>query len=145
MVSLDLMRAKTPQCELLRVNKGGSMIAAGLIFRDQFRPRLWCIGVRDGSSQYIEQGACLAVYHFVFAYLAKQGFRKVGLGWSRAFLQDGVLRYKSKWSPRITRTTQDGFVFHFPSCSRATQVFLLNNPFIIEQSGQPLRRSVRTG
>jgi hypothetical protein len=135
MVSRGAMRAKAPQCELLRVTRQGSIIAAALIVRDRPEPRLWCIGIRDGSSQYIEQGACFATYHFSFEYLAKQGFRKVGLGWSRAFLRDGVLRYKSKWSPRITRATQDGFVFKFTSCSKAAQSFLLNNPFIFEQSG----------
>jgi len=29
----------------------------------------------------------------------------------------------------------DGFALSFPSCSRATQSFLLNNPFIFEQAG----------
>ena len=50
-------------------------------------------------------------------------------------MRDGVLHYKRRWSPRIVYRTLDGFAFSFPSCSRATQSFLLNNPFIFEQAG----------
>jgi len=134
-VPREAMRAKMPHCELLRITKQGSMIAGVLIVRDPVRPRLWCMGVRDGSSQYLREGACAAAYHFSLEYLAKLGYRKAGLGWTRAFLRDGVLRYKSRWSPRIVGRTLDGVAFSFPSCSRATQSFLLNNPFIFEQSG----------
>lgn len=135
-LSRESILAKVGQCELLRVIKQGAVIAGMLIDRDRLRPRLWCLGVRDGSSDYIDQGALIAAYQFSFEYLTKEGFPKVGLGWCRALLRDGVLRYKSKWSPRIAGTTADGFAFSFPSCSRATQSFLLNNPFIFEKSGQ---------
>jgi hypothetical protein len=135
MVPRELMRARMPQCELLYITKKGTIIAGQLIIRDPIRPRLWCLGVRDGSPQYVAEGACVAAYHFALDHLAKQGYRKAGLGWSRAFLRDGVLLYKRRWSPRIVNATLDGFAFSFPRCSRATQSFLLNNPFIFEQAG----------
>src|SRR5271168_163451 len=133
--SREAIRSKLPHCELMRITSGGLMIAGSLIVRDEFRPCLWCVGVRDGNPAYLAQGAIFATYYFAFAHLAKQGYRQVSLGWCRAFLNDGVLRYKRKLSPRITRATQNGFAFSFPSCSGVVRSFLLNNPFIFQQSG----------
>jgi hypothetical protein len=135
MVSREVVKARAPDCELLWLKKEGSVLAAQLIVREAIRPRLWCLGVRDGDAQHVKDGAHIAACHFSLDYLAKQGYRKASLGWTRAFLRDGVLSFKNRWSPRIINSTFEGFALSFPSCSKATQSFLLNNPFIHQKSG----------
>jgi hypothetical protein len=67
--------------------------------------------------------------------LKDKGFTKVMLGWSRAFLGDGVLQYKKKWSQKIAGTTSDWLALKVLSYQGAAGAFLNKNPFIFEDRG----------
>ena len=81
---------------------------------------------------YLKVGAIAAIYHFGLQYAQKKGFTKVDLGWSRAFLTDGALRYKRKMGTVITGAYDKAMALKLVSSNTASRSFLRNNPFIVE-------------
>ena len=93
---------------------------------------LWLLGVRDGDREYLKVGAVAALYYLSLERVAARGSERADLGWSRAFLNDGPLRYKRKLAQRITETSERTIVIKPVSFTPATRSFLRNNPFISE-------------
>lgn len=121
--------------ELLLVNKGGRSIAGGLISYAETVPLLAVMGVRDGNREFVREGTIGARYHFTFRHLVEKGFAKVALGRSRAFLDNGVLRYKKKLGVRLVGPTEGYFYLRAPHDSEASRALLKNNPLIFENDG----------
>jgi hypothetical protein len=134
-MSYDAMRAQLPHCELLLVKKQGLAIAGVLILHGRTGTRLWSMGIRDASEQYVDDGAVAAIYHFSAQYLRDQGLHRLGLGLSRAFLHDGVLRYKKKLGLRLVDAAHAYFAFHVPQDTPAARTVLKNTPWIFEDKG----------
>ncbi len=121
--------------ELLLVNKEGQSIAGGVISYAETVPLLALMGVRDGNRQFVREGAIGARYHFTFRHLEEKGFSKVALGRSRAFLDNGVLRYKKKLGIRLVGPTEGYFYLRVPRDSEASRALLKDNPLIFESDG----------
>ena len=121
--------------ELLLVKKQDTFIGGSLILYEKNGPHLFRGGILNGDRKYINDGAMAALYNFSYIYMVEKGFKKVNLGLSRPFLRDGVLRYKRKWSLRISGSYFNGFALKVLSDSSATRCFLQNNPFIFENNG----------
>jgi len=133
--SYELMRKRFEHSDLLLVMKQGEPISGCMISYFEAVPRVKSLGVRDGDPKYLKFGATGALYYFSLLYLEGKGFPCIGLGGSRAFLHDGVLRYKRKWAQRLIDTSPDMFVFKVLTDSNATKSFLRSNPFIFEKRG----------
>ena len=86
-------------------------IAGSLIAYKGHNARLWCFGIKDANPDYVKMGAFGALYYFSFQYLKNKGFKQVGVGGSRPFLNDGVLNYKKKWGLRITDLISQGIAW----------------------------------
>jgi hypothetical protein len=134
-MSYEAMKARFPDCELLLVKKQGRAIAGGLILHARTGTRLWCVGVREASAQFVADGAVSAVYHFAGQYLQSKGLHRLGLGLSRAFLHDGALRYKKKLGMRLVDASHEYFAFHVPQDTPAARTVLRNTPWIFEENG----------
>jgi len=134
-IPYQAMARQLRHCDLLLVKKQEMHIAGILIVYDKRCPRLWSLGIRDGNPDYLKEGVVSALFHYSVQYLEKKCYTKVCFGLSRAFLRDGVLRYKKKWAQKIVDTTPYGFAMKVLSCTPATKAFLLNNPFIFESRG----------
>jgi hypothetical protein len=134
-MSYEYMRSEFQNCELLLVTKQEKYIAGILIAYEKSGPRLWSLGVRDSNPEYIKAGAIGALFYFSMGYLRNKGFKKGNFGLSRAFLRDGVLQYKRKWSQRIVNTTSYVFALKVLSFTSGTKAFLQKNPFIFENGG----------
>jgi hypothetical protein len=132
----DTMRARLADSDLVLIHDGERDIAGMMIVYDEDRPRLWSVGVRDGDRDYLQRGALAAVYHFCFQYLAKRHFSSVSLGLSRAFLNDGILRYKKKWAQQLVGTAATRIALKLAAETPASKSFLQNNPFIFETMGK---------
>lgn len=130
--SYELMRKNFQDSDLLLIKKKDKYIAGRLIWYEKEGPHLYNIGLLDGNMEYRKYGAVNALYYFSFQYLEEKGFTKVNMGNSRAFLRDGVLRLKGKWSQEIADTSSVGFELKVLSDTAASRAFLLNNPFIFE-------------
>jgi hypothetical protein len=135
-ISHHAMRKEFYKCELLLVKKQSEYVAGALIRYSDTGPSLWSIGIRDGSRQFVRDGASSALYYFLFDYLVDKGFAKVGLGKSRAFLHDGVLTYKRKRGMRILGTSGGYFYLRVPKDTEASRAFLKVNPLIFESEGR---------
>lgn len=121
--------------ELLLVNKDGQSIAGGVVSYARAVPLLALMGVRDGNREFVRDGAIGARYHFTFRHLVEKGYSKVALGRSRAFLDNGVLRYKKKLGLRLTEPTEGYFYLRVPRDSEASRSLLKNSPLIFENRG----------
>jgi hypothetical protein len=119
--------------DMLLVKKGNEYISGMLISYEAGSAKLRCLGVRDGKREHVSDGAIAAAYEFAIRHLEAKGHRKVCLGRSRAFLGDGVLRYKKKWSQRITGGSPHKFVLQVLSHTEASRSLLENTPFVFEQ------------
>jgi len=58
-------------------------------------------GVRGGNREYVQAGAVAALYEFALRHAEEKGCRKVKFYRSRAFLQDGALRFKRTLSQEL--------------------------------------------
>lgn len=121
--------------ELLTVSQGDRFIAGQLILREQ-PPRLWAYGIRGADPGLLKIGALAAIYMFASQHLSSQGHASMHMGMSRPFLDDGVLRYKTRWNHRIIAHLDTGFVLRVlkPAGAAAT---LAANPFVHVQDGVP--------
>jgi len=131
----ELMRNQFKNGELLLVTKQQKHIAGILIRYSKAGPCLSSLGIWHGNWKYVRYGAAGALYYFSLRYLEDKGFSKVDCGLSRAFLRDGVLRYKKKWGQRIVGMSSNMFALKVLSYTAATRAFLVNNPFIFEYRG----------
>ena len=135
----DFVKEEFKNCDLIFIKSKEEYIGGILIRYAGERARLWYIGVKDGNRDYLQQGLVGALYYFSFCYLKARGFRKVGLGGTRAFLKDGVLQYKKKWSMRIISAisaSQTGFFVNILPERNSAKGFFLNNPFIYMDKGK---------
>jgi hypothetical protein len=131
----DEMRARLDDSELILVHDEVRDVAGMMILYEDARPRLWSAGVRDGDRRYLMQGALAALYHFSFQHLTARNFGSANTGLSRAFLEDGVLRYKRKWGQRLEGTSAARIALKVVSDTPASRSCLQSNPFVFERSG----------
>lgn len=131
-----------------RKDSSAPPVGGALIVHERTGPRLSSFGVRDGDVALARGGLIAAMYHFSFQHLLANGFTSVHTGRSRAFLNDGVLRYKRKLSNTITggfwKSYSPGFALKIVSDTAATRSFLQNNPFISEADDGTLHGAVFT-
>ena len=120
---------------LLLVTRQGQPVAGNLISYAEAEPLLVVSGVRDGDRRALRDGVGGAIYHLSFRHLTEQGFTRVGLGKSRAFLRDGVLRYKKKLGMKLVGTSEGYFYLRVPHDTEASRAFLKDNPLILDDSG----------
>ncbi len=132
-----MMRAaRRGACELLLVKKGDESVAGMVIRMEGQLPRLWSQGLKDGNLSHLKYGAAAATWYFASLHLRDKGFKRMHMGLSRAFLRDGVLRYKAKWGMRVRDCLPVGFVLKLLSPSRGLKSLLLTNPFAHLDKGQ---------
>jgi hypothetical protein len=127
---LEELVAGLPYSDLLLANSAAGWVGGLMLAYEKPFPRLWCLGVREGDRKYLRQGVVTTLYDFAFRHLAEAGYSRVNLGLSRAFLNDGVLRYKQKFGHKVTRTTDWGFALTVIEPTPATESVLRNNPFV---------------
>jgi hypothetical protein len=130
----DLRHQSFKKGELLFVKYGDERIAASLFTYSDQEAELIAVGIRQDGTDYVHMGAMSALYYFGFKHLMEKGYLRVNLGGSRAFLNDGVLRYKKKWGLRITTGGWLGYLLRIRSKDAAIDSWLINNPFICKRS-----------
>jgi len=122
--------------ELLLVRRQGEYISGLVITYEGECICLRWLGVRGGNREYVQAGAVAALYEFALRHAEEKGCRKVKFYRSRAFLQDGALRFKRTLSQRIVKADPHKFLLRIVSDSVATRAFLENSPFLFERFGK---------
>lgn len=120
--------------DLMLIKEGEECIAGILLRCVKDKAKLSTLGVKDGNQDYVDHGAIGAVFYFAIQYLLDKGFTKIDLGGSRAFLKDGVLRYKRKWHQTVSSQKGHAFLVRVLSQTPGLRGFLLNNPFIYKNA-----------
>jgi len=122
--------------ELLLVRRQGEYISGLLVTYEGPYICLRWLGVRDGNKEYVQAGAIAASFEFALRHAEEKGCRKVKFYRSRAFLEDGALRFKRTLSQRIVSADHHKFLVRIESDSPATRAFLENSPFLFERFGE---------
>jgi len=135
LMSYDVMMSEFENCELGLVTKDGEYLAGGIVLHKDGTARGWSLGVLDGNKELVKEGVITALYYFETLHLLEEGIECRGFGSSRAFLRDGVLKFKRKWGAHLTASKPDGFFMRPLRDSAASRAFLENNPFLFEKDG----------
>lgn len=86
---------------VLFVEQGGVRLAGLLYSRRRELLRLGVVGTWNGEAEPVKWGALAALDAFAIRHARSMGCTVLDLGGSRPVLQDGVLRFKAKWRPRL--------------------------------------------
>jgi hypothetical protein len=121
---------------LILIKQRGEYVAGTVVFSRDSVGCLCLLGVKDSDADLFNQGVIGAVYYYALKYLHHTGCRRVDAGLSRAFLNDGVLRYKRNWGIAITGSSPGGFYMKAMDDSAGVRGFLHGNPFIRSHQGE---------
>jgi len=134
--SLEDLKKSKGTIELLVIRRDEEVLAGQIIVYEHDGVRTREIGVKNGDRQYVKAGVMGALYYYGLLHLQSRGFKTVGLGGSRAWLNDGVLRFKKKWGMRLGKPWPSGFLLVAPKRSEGAAAFLANNPFLSITEGR---------
>ncbi len=135
----DYVRNQFKDNELLLIKKEDEYVAGALLVYEKERFGPVYMGVKDGNFDYVTDGAVGAIFYFAIHRFKEKGYKQVDFGGSRAFLKDGVLRYKKmKGALQISCASRHGGIFFVePSTNTpGLKAFLINNPFIFIDKGK---------
>jgi len=135
LTTYDDMKNHFAECDLIIVKKDKEKMGGMLIRYENEMPRLWSIGVTNARVDYLRAGVIGALYYFSVIHLKEKGYDTVHFGATRAFLNDGVLRYKKKWGVQIANPPKQIFFLRVESVSPKIKAFFLNNPFMHMKEG----------
>ncbi len=100
--------------ELVQVFKGDQWVAASLASKENDAYRLHRLGWLNGDPELRRQGVIAALYQSRIQRTFELGLRKLILGGTLPFLDDGVFAYKAKWGAHVDApaTTYNNWVWH---------------------------------
>lgn len=114
------------------IKKDNETIGGCLLLCEGKKGIIWRLGIKDGNMDYIKEGAMQALFYFALGWFGKRGYNKVDFGSCRPFLNDGVFRYKKKWSSAFSykKWAEKVFLIRPLDNTRSLREFLINNPFV---------------
>jgi hypothetical protein len=106
----------------------------------------WAVATRDGDPGLMKEGALAALYLYAIQRAVDEGCSYVDFGGCRAFLADGILRYKRKWGmemrPRLDN--QNLLLIRWPEWNETVSAFLADAS-IVHEDGPTLTVVTATG
>jgi len=132
-VEHDYMKNWFKNSELLLIKKENEYIAGAILEYKKKQAHPVYLGVKDGNFDYVKDGAVGAILYFAIRRFREKGYKEADFGGSRAFLKDGVLRYKKKrGASQIFCSSPRGGIFFVEPLTNTPglKAFLINNPFI---------------
>jgi hypothetical protein len=97
------------------------------------------MGVRKGHEDLLRKGILEVLNYFTLIQLAEKGFNCMDIGYSRGFLQDGVLQNKFRMGARLSGNIHEesGYlVYDVARWTEAAQSFLVHNPVVLSEEGK---------
>jgi hypothetical protein len=131
------IQAAMPSSELFLVTRDGQDIAGGILTYDgNGQVHVSSVGVKDGDVRWVKAGALAGYDYLRVVYLLEKGIRRLHLGASRPFLNNGALCFKKKRGMDITDCTRQSFIILPQRGSAGMTGFLRHNPFIYQDEGK---------
>ena len=93
--------ADRAQWELLQITLEGEWVAGAIVRKEELTSHMLEFGIRNADSSYVKRGALAAAYWLFVLRMQALGYREVSFMWSPPFLENGVLRFKSKYHPKL--------------------------------------------
>jgi hypothetical protein len=124
----------TTQTELFIVKNPTGPVAGMVVEYQKDDAILTFFGIKDGNINLIRQGLLGVNYYYIIEALQKKGYQRVNVGDSRPFINDGVIRYKT----RLLATLEKSYQYKPHHCTSllfirnvpGSRDFLLHNPFL---------------
>jgi hypothetical protein len=90
------------------------------------------IGYLNGDFSLLEKGVNTAIYQLIVQRAFELGCKRINVGGTPPFLENGVLKYKAKWQPRFCKDIHyyQNYLLLNPANDTCYR-FLLNNSLII--------------
>jgi len=132
---LSWLHRQLDRGELVQAVRNGGVVGGLLLVRSGRTALPLVAGYGLGPDGRPAAGLCPALYLFAMDWAREHGCTLVDFGPSRAFLNDGILRYKRKWGMRAEPCTWS-HRFHAVQVRRlgpAAWRWLEQNPFITQQ------------
>jgi hypothetical protein len=140
------LRASYLRGKIIWVMRGEEKLAGVVIEIAHGALHLWTLATRDGDPGLMKQGALAAIYLYAIRHARDEGCSYVDFGSCRAFLADGILRYKRKWGmemrPRLDN--QNLLLIRWPEWNDAVSGFLADAS-VVHEDGQTLKVVTATG
>ena len=91
-----------------------------------------CTGIKDGDISYLKKSVSSAVNYFIIKWAIEHKYKIVNFRFTRAFMNDGVFRFKRGWGMTLDNNKYMKTFFGLKACNfnEGVQNFLENNPFI---------------
>ncbi len=118
---------------LFFVKKDGRYLAGAVaeLRKPVFHPMF--LGILDGDVSLLKKHVITGLYYAYFLFVQNRGdYSMIDFGLSRAFLNDGTLRYKAKWNALAEYDFRRSNIYAFRFIRYSPQIkrFLTDNPFI---------------
>ena len=131
LMSYQEMKKGAEICELMLVKKDGEYVAGNILVYEGDTARLWSLGIKDGRDDLIRTGVRGVTDYFCALHLRQKGYERMHYGYSRAFVNDGVLQFKKARGMSLIKSFPDfGFVITPLADSTCVRSFFSKNPFI---------------
>jgi len=124
---------------LMLIKQKNEYVSGALFSIEKEKATATYLGIKKGKSNLLKKGLTAASYYFFIKWAKKHGIKILDFGTSKAFVNDGLFRYKKKWGVKITKTkSYIHSIFPFKVCknNKAIHSFLINNPFIYLEKNQ---------
>jgi hypothetical protein len=124
---------KRKESTIYFVLKDGERIAALYEQNENGVPRLYAVGVLNGSDEILKMGVIGALYYFTLLEHQENGIKYINIGGTSPLLKDGLTFYKLMLGARVADIKKQGYqrLKLIPSKnSSAVNCFLRSNPFI---------------
>lgn len=125
--------------ELMQILRGEKIVAAVLLHLLEGRLAYVWVGVPEGLSEDLFQGAFSAMYYFTILHGYLQGCHDIDFLGSRPLLSDGLFRYKRKWGTYVedSPVPRGDILIRPQALDEPLQHVFRRNPFIV-RSGRGL-------
>lgn len=140
LASLGYMEHLLQKGELLLVKRGAEYVSGLLISTATSIPMLAFMGVKDGRTDYVKQGALSALYYYTILWAKERGYTGLDFGHCRPILNDGLFLYKKRWGMQIQRSNRKHRTLYISinnnRPNRYLEQFFINNPLVCDDRGK---------
>lgn len=138
--SFNLVLESFKKGGLILLKRENRFLAGGVVELNKKEMRVKYFGVLNGDASLLKKHVLSSLYYFCFKLAKENSIELIDLGFSRGFLNDGVLRYKAKWHTQVefSKRQKTTFLLKIANFSQPIKDFLLNNPFITLENDRTL-------
>lgn len=122
---------------LLKILDADEWVAAATLLKQGHEETmLFEVGIKNGDTAILKNGAIAALYWHAIEHLQNRGERSASFSFTRPFLNNGVFRFKSKFEPALTLKSGRRALIIPDFQSTVARRILTEQPMICEAGGK---------